>query len=72
MIVVGKLTSALGVLFSAVSSIAGVLPAIGSALSAIASVGFAPILAVVGAVIGVFVLLREECDKVVATFTGWI
>lgn len=72
LIVIGKLTSALGSLFSVVSSIAGALPTIGSTLSAVASVGFAPILAVVSAVIGVFVFLREEWDKVIATFTGWI
>ncbi len=72
LIVIGKLTSALGSLFSVVSSIAGALPTIGSTLSAVASVGFSPILAVVSAVIGVFVFLREEWDKVIATFTGWI
>lgn len=72
LIVVGKLTSALGGLFSAISIIAGAMPAIGSAFSAVTSVGFAPILAIVGAVISVFVFLREEWDKVMATFTGWI
>lgn len=72
LIVVGKLTSALGGLFSTIGSIAGALPAIGSALGSVASVGFAPLLAIVGSVVGVFVFLREEWDKVVATFTGWI
>lgn len=72
LIVVGKLTNALGGLFSVIGSISGAFSTISSVLSAVASVGFVPLLAIITAVIGVFVFLRAEWDKVVGIFTGWI
>lgn len=72
LIVVGKLIRTLGELFTLIGSISKAFSTISSVLSAVASVGFVPLLAIITAVIGVFVFLRSEWDKVVSTFTGWI
>ena len=72
LIVVGKLIRTLGELFTLIGSISKAFSTISSVLSAVASVGFVPLLAIITAVIGVFVFLRSEWDKVVGIFTGWI
>lgn len=72
LLIVGKLLIFLGQLSKAIGILAGAFEWLVPAITAVTSIGFLPLVGIIAAVVGVFVFLRDEWDKVVAIFTGFL
>lgn len=72
LLIVGKLLIFLGQLSKAIGILAGAFEWLGPAIASVTSIGFLPLIGIITAVIGVFIFLRDEWNKVVAVFTGFL